>query len=160
MSNIRGALHVALNADTEAHLDAMLGPPRTFAHTLDAPTNGPALGTDPRPAARLSWSMRDWEKKDAKGLLALKDQHPNVYRQLFLTQYGAEPKGLNLATPAALAAGAPDAVTAARLSAADRQSWSMRDWEKKDPEGLAAIRKHAPARYQQMFDAQYGGTKG
>lgn len=40
--------------------------------------------------------------------------------------------------------------------AADRKSWTLRDWEKNDPEGLLELKKNQPQVYNQMFTSFYG----
>jgi ATP-dependent Clp protease protease subunit len=37
----------------------------------------------------------------------------------------------------------------------DRESWTIRDWDRKDPKGLAKIKNENPELYQEMYDKQY-----
>jgi len=43
---------------------------------------------------RTSWSFRDWDKKDGKGLLKMKNETPELYSELFETHYGSKPANL------------------------------------------------------------------
>ena len=76
---------------------------------------------------RTSWSLRDWEKKDAHGLARLIKYEPQKYINLFASEYGYAPdldqvkaigNGLQIKEPSE-----------------DRTSWSVKDWELKDPMG-------------------------
>ncbi|GAA4354114.1 hypothetical protein GCM10023185_15460 [Hymenobacter saemangeumensis] len=46
-------------------------------------------GTAPDP--RAAWTMREWEKKDSKGLLALKASNSDRYNTMYEAQYGRKP---------------------------------------------------------------------
>lgn len=48
-------------------------------------TNGAGNG---QPDARAGWTIRDYEKKDSKGLLSLKATNPEKYAQLYADYYG------------------------------------------------------------------------
>lgn len=41
----------------------------------------------------------------------------------------------------------------------DRSTWTIRDWEKKDPKGLANIKNSTPEVYNEMFNAHYKKQK-
>lgn len=46
---------------------------------------------------------------------------------------------------------------AAAADANDRSSWTIRDWEKKDPTGLLKMKTEKPDEYATLFKATYGG---
>ena len=52
----------------------------------EAITPGP--GKTELSAERAGWTIREWEKKDAKGLLKLKASDPDAYKALFEAAYG------------------------------------------------------------------------
>jgi hypothetical protein len=37
-----------------------------------------------------------------------------------------------------------------------RKSWTLRDWHRKDSDGLAALMRDKPEEYCKLFKAQYG----
>lgn len=41
---------------------------------------------------RREWTFKDWQKKDPKGLKAMKKDHPESYKSLFKAQYGKDPE--------------------------------------------------------------------
>jgi ATP-dependent protease ClpP protease subunit len=41
----------------------------------------------------------------------------------------------------------------------DRSTWNIRDWEKKDPKGLAEIKNNTPEVYNEMFNSHYKKQK-
>jgi ATP-dependent Clp protease protease subunit len=48
----------------------------------------PGTGKPELSAERAGWTIRDWEKKDSKGLLKLKASDPDAYKALFEAAYG------------------------------------------------------------------------
>lgn len=50
----------------------------------------------------------------------------------------------------------PEAGEAPKGAADDRKSWTIRDWEKKDPDALLVMKQTQPAEYNKMFKAFYG----
>lgn len=56
--------------------------------TPTAPVSGVIKTGDKTQAERSSWSIRDWEVKDSKGLLNLKLNKPTEYARLFEAFYG------------------------------------------------------------------------
>ena len=41
---------------------------------------------------RRDWTFKDWQKKDSKGLTAMKKDHPDSYKSLFKAQYDKDPE--------------------------------------------------------------------
>ena len=46
-------------------------------------------------------------------------------------------------------------VTNQPTSVTGKESWTIRDWEKKDPKGLEKIKNETPELYNNMFSAYY-----
>lgn len=44
------------------------------------------------PEARKDWSFKDWQSKDGKGLMKLRDEQPEVYSMLYEKEFGKKPK--------------------------------------------------------------------
>lgn len=77
-----------LAADTSKPEPRLADALKEIARLNAGGSNSQNTPNDPRAA----WTMRDWEKKDSNGLLAMKQNDRERYNQLFKAEYGTTPK--------------------------------------------------------------------
>lgn len=88
------------------------------------------------------WTFNQWQTHDPAGLGELRKNDPERYKTLVDAYVKEQRAGQNFGS-----AGSPEPETS--------HEWTFKDWSKRNPNGLAEMRRNEPQRYQALFDAEY-----
>jgi ATP-dependent Clp endopeptidase proteolytic subunit ClpP len=77
--------------NTRRALNSIRPAAATAAINMQKPASLASQISHSAPTGRAAWTIRDWEKKDPSGLLRLKSEQPEVYRDMYNSFYIQKP---------------------------------------------------------------------